>query len=531
MSKKNLVILFSFLLLFFASGCAPDCKPDDYPGFLPILQSPTDGSVIDYDNPPAFNWTHNESCKPYFYHVYMNVVGATSEYYNPVNAEYTNFNRLSPFQPGTQYEWYVRALGAGESSLEDGPPSETWTFTTDGFCSSAELEPPILLKPEYGSWLGEATGPGPASVELAWEYPGDCHPESFHYQLATDPEFSNIITSGITDWNDYNQMVSVPRCARIYWRVEARKGNSSGGYSDPSRFTYASISSCFQNRQSIDASLIKGYVFEDYCAATVPWVPEGVGIAPPCVFGEPYGVHANGVRARVELENEMTREMDPAEIGIPGVVVDLGAGPCPSTGLDQFTTVQNGNYYFMVQSPGEYCVSVDKAKNPSLDHGIWTLPLTDQDVTESTITFSPAEDLSIQNFGWDKNDFLKIDFSVDLTSFCRFGDSKDHLAIAEVPAGAVIPIYARNVEATWFATYVDGIRCFISVASGTPNEDPEELLIFPRQPDPSLPRPTAVPASRQTISCSSYSNPDSCRDAGCYWFQVNDKLWLCTPYQ
>ena len=172
---------------------------------------------------------------------------------------------------------------------------------------------------------------------------------------------------------------------------------------------------CWQTQQSIDASLSKGYVFEDYCAATVPYVPEGVGIAPPCVFGEPYGVHADGDRARVASENEMTGEDDPAESGIPGVVVDLGAGPCPSTGLDQFTTTERGNYYFMVQSPGEYCVSIDKANNPSLDHGIWTLPLTDQDVTEATITFNQGDDLLMQNFGWDQNDFLKIEFLVDLT--------------------------------------------------------------------------------------------------------------------
>ncbi|RLD97526.1 MAG: hypothetical protein DRJ13_12155, partial [Bacteroidetes bacterium] len=338
------------------------------------------------------------------------------------------------------------------------------------------------------------------------------------YQAAADPGFTNIITSGITDWNRYNADIHVPRCARVYWRVQARAGNDNGEYSEPSRFTYASISSCFQNQESIDAVLIKGYVFEDYCKSTVPYVPDGVDIWPPCTFGEPYGVYADGNRARTAGENEVTGETFPAELGIPGVVVDLGAGPCPSTGLDQFTTVENGNYYFMVQSPGEYCVSIDKANNPALDHGIWTLPLTDQDVTQATISFNPGDDLRMQFFGWDQNDFIKIKFGVKLTSFCRFGDSKDHLAVAEIPAGVVIPVFARNEDATWYATLVNGKRCFISIASGEPLDDPDGLMIFPKQPEPVIVEETPKQSSEPRLkNCSDYKTEDSCMADGCEW--------------
>ena len=519
MPNRNLVILISFLLLILASGCAPVCTPEEIASFTPILKSPANGSEVSYNSPITFDWTHNESCRPEEYQIIIDPL-----YWYYTEGDKSKFDYGLGFSPGIQYQWIVKA-GVKD---EDGgtvfsPVSEIWTFTTDGRCSSgAELGPPTLLSPQFGEWLGEGEGSGPASVMIKWAYSGDCYPDGFHYQLAADPGFTNIITSGITNWNEHNAKIQVPRCSRLYWRVQARVGNEKGAYSEPSRFTYSSISSCFQNQQSIDASLIKGYVFEDYCATTKPYVPDGVDIWPPCTFGEPYGVHADGNRNRTAGEQEVTGETIPAELGIPGVVVDLGAGPCPATGLDQFTTVENGNYYFMVQSPGEYCVSIDKANNPNLDHGIWTLPLTDQDITQATISFNPGDDLKMQFFGWDQNDFMKIDFWVGLTSFCRFGDSKDHLVVAEVPAGEAIPIFARNEEATWFATFVNGKRCFISIASGEPAEDPNILMLFPKQPEPLDPRPTIEnDSNRPTIDpCNQHTSQRDCIAATCIWHQT-----------
>lgn len=529
MFRKNAFLIFIIPVFLLFSGCDPQCDINDFPTFFPILVSPEDGAIISYDNPPVFDWRHEESCNPEYYLIHFEREDGSKKYSN-VPGDTTTFIMEKDLLPGFSYEWYVEPLsyfkGDGSEGSNSqtiiGNRSQTWSFTTDGRCSPSELEPPVLVKPQNEKWISDNHGYGESMVEIKWNYPGDCYPEYFQYQLSANPDFTNLITSGITDWDETSLWLTVPKCSRIYWRVAARTGNSSGGYSDPFRFTFAMDFGCWQNQTSIDAALIKGYVFEDYCKTTIPYVPEGVGIAPPCIFGEPYGVHADGFRARVETENEMTGEMNPAEIGIPGVIVDLGAGPCPSTGLEQGVTGGNGNYYFMVQSPGQYCVSIDKANNPSLDHGIWTLPLTDQDITEATITFNPGDDLIIQNFGWDQNDFLRIDFLVDLLSFCRSGDSKDHLAVAEVPAGAVIPIFARNEDATWFATLVNGKRCFISIASGKPAEDSIDLMIYPKQPDPVIPDQPDPGSSDDTPGssskkCSDYKTEETCMAKGCEW--------------
>ncbi len=526
MNRKLFFHIIALPLLFFVVGCAPDCSIEEYSTFFPILESPSDGAVLDYNSHPTLDWTHQESCNPEYYIVHIERGdGKTGQ--STVPGDTTTFTMENTLIPGMQYDWYIEPFGdfvgdgSGEVNVQYiyGNSSPVNTFFADGICSPSELEPPVLIKPENGSWVGDNWGSGSTQVEIRWKYPGDCYPDHYHYQLSANPSFTNIISSGITAWDDRSQWIAVPECARIYWRVEARTGNSSGGYSAPSRFTFMLDGTCWQNQTSIDAALLKGYVFEDYCKTTKPYIPEGVDIWPPCTFGEPYGVHADGNRNRVDVENEVTGLTDPAEIGIPGVVVDLGAGPCPSSGLDQFITVENGNYYFMVQSPGEYCVSIDKAKNPDLDHGIWTLPLTNQDIAEATIAFNPGDDLIFQNFGWDKNDFLRIDFSVDLTSFCRAGDSILHKKLAVVEQGTSIPLLRRNADATWFETFVDGIPCLISIESGEPEGNVMELEVFdpypvPTETEPSEPEPSDRPSS---TNCSSYTSEATCSAAGCKW--------------
>lgn len=532
MKNYRLVILLAIPILLLAAGCTPECSAEEILTFNTLPQSPADGAVVSYDNPGTFQWTHQESCLPSKYRITF-VQGTFHQSYSTEDGETTQFVLDTPLQPGTSYEWYVKAVHAyqieGGAGYDYGPKSEIRTFTTDGMCSSSDLVAPTPVYPAFGEWFGEGAGPGPASVNIEWSYPGDCYPEYFHYQVASDPEFSNIITAGITAWDEYSAQVFVPRCARVYWRVQGRVGNVSGEYSESSRFTYSSIASCLQNQQSIDTALIKGFVFADYCKSTVPWIPEGVDIWPPCVFGEPHGVHADGNRNRSPAEQETTGEQIPAESGISDVVVDLGSGPCPSSGLDQMITTGNGGYYFMVQSPGVYCLSVSKDNNPALDHGIWTLPLTSDRTTQVTITFEEGQDLILQDIGWDQNDFIKIDFVVDKLSFCRAGDSREHSEIAIVEEGAAIPVFARNEDASWFAALVDGKRCFISIASGAPEEDPEGLLIYPEQPAPIPQEPTPSPgdSQKQPENCAAYNTPESCQAHDCKWI-YSAAAGICT---
>ncbi len=507
MFKRNLAILITFLFLVLASGCAPECTAEEIASFVPILESPPNGSEVSYDSPITFDWTHNESCRPHEYQIIIDNLGV---YY--VEGDTSNFDYGLGFSPGIQYEWIVRGIAKDENNhTVNGPHSEIWTFTTDGRCSSAsELVQPVLTAPQFGEWLGEGQGPGPSLATIRWSYSGDCYPDSFHYQAASDPGFTNIITSGITDWNQHKANISVPRCARIHWRVQARAGNNSGEYSEPSRFTYASISSCFQNQASIDAALIRGFVFEDYCMATFPYVPEDVGISMECAFSGKFGVYGNGVRARGIN----------GEPGMPNVVIDLGAGQCPSTGLDEFTTMSNGMYYFMVQSPGEYCVSVSKIKNPDLKNGIWTNPLTDQEVTQQTLTFGPGEMKKLQDFGWDKYDYIPVEFGIHLLSVCRAGDSTDHREIMYLEKGQIVPIIARNEDSTWFLTK---FGCYVSLATGEPAQDPGDLPIYPGPPPP---QPQEDPDILK--SCSSYNDPGLCPTPRCKWVIAAGAPDFCT---
>ena len=526
--NKYLVLGLAVLVLALLSGCAPECSIEEILEFSPILEAPADGTVIDYANPGTFEWTHQESCVPSYYAVtFINEQG-TRDISNFEDGDLTYLRRESPFFPGMNYEWYVTAVhgerDGSRTNFTYGPPSEIRTFKTDGICSAAELRPPMPVYPAQDAQLDGGDSLDLSSLLLKWSYPGDfpgdCYPETFHYQVAADPNFNQLITSGLvaadcllTEPNaECWAQLTVPRCASLYWRVEARTGNESGGYSDPYQFSYASQPECTEIQPPSGIALIKGFLFADYCWSTIPWVPEGVGIFPPCDFGEPYGVHADGIRNRVPYEHEVLGTTMPAEEGIPDILVDLGSGPCPSTGLNQIYTLNNGGFYFIVPSPGTYCLSIDKNSNPSLDHGIWTLPLTNDDMAQFTVIIPSGEDLILQDFGWDQNDFLKIDYLVEVLSYCRAGDSKDYPEAAILEAGEEIPIIGRNEDATWFAVLVDGKRCFVSIATGSPLEDPDGMLIYPDQPDPDL--------IEKVVDCTTYTTRASCILYGCAWEEL-----------
>lgn len=525
MKNRYLILIFTILILFMISGCAPECSAEEILSFVPILESPSNGVVLDYANPGSFQWTHQESCTPSQYTITFVSEDGTRDVGNFQEGDKTSFEKNSALMPGTSYEWFVMAAhqekDTNSVNYTYSPPSETRTFRTDGICSAAELQQPTLIYPANEAILDGGDSLDLASILLKWiypgDFPGDCYPEGFHYQVAADSEFKNIITSGIVDamcmFTEPNSecwaLLQVPRCAEVFWRVEARTGIDSGGYSEPFLLTYASQPNCVQDQQPSETALIKGFLFADYCTATIPWVPEGVGIFPPCDFGEPYGVHADGNRIRVPYEHEVLGTTIPAEEGIPDILVDLGAGPCPSSGMNQIYTQNNGGFYFIVQTPGEYCLSINKSSNPDLDHGIWTLPLTNNPLAQFTFTLQVGDDLILQDFGWDQNDYLNIPFDVDLVSFCRAGDSKEFPAVAILDAGTEIPIIARNEESSWFAAMVEGKRCFVSIATGSPREDPAELLIYPEQ---------IAPEETEQENCASFGTRDSCLENDCQWY-------------
>lgn len=498
-SKAYYLALFLVPIILLTSGCLPKCQPEDYPDFDVFLDSPSDGITLNPAGKPTFHWHHNENCRPEEFVLSISTGSGFNSFYT--SGKNDSLKPNYPLQPAEYYKWHI--IPVSPSNNLYGKWSENRSFETEGFCLESELVSPVLIYPPDG----EVVDPY-GKIVFDWNYPDDCEPRYYSYQFATDPDFQNIFRSGITDDKISSEYIFIPNCTTAYWRVAARAGNASSPWSEPFTFTRISQPTCWQNHvPSIDVVKIFGYVFEDICPATCPTVPEDVGLPLECAFGKGFGVHANGARSRGIN----------GELGMSEVMVDLGAGPCPSVGLSQYETESNGYYYFLVQSPGEYCVSITKDQyafpKPGIwKPGIWTLPLTDQLVTGQTFTVNPGDIKVSQSFGWDDYNVLIINFLVKLKSFCRAGDSIKYPAPFVLKEGQIVPIIARNGDANWFKAIVDGEECYVSNATGEPMQDPNELPLYPQLPPPPAPdKPT------EGDNCSTYTNEGDCMSAGCTW--------------
>jgi hypothetical protein len=137
---------------------------------------------------------------------------------------------------------------------------------------------------------------------------------------------------------------------------------------------------------------ISGFVWHDLCA--VAGGKGGIPLTPSagCILTEDGVYRVNG---QPELD----------EPGIGGVLIQLGSGACPASGLEIATTDTSGMYTFSRLKAGTYCVSVDVSgpRNASLLPGNWTSPLlgVDGNVTGRTIVLLEGERRPGVSFGWD----------------------------------------------------------------------------------------------------------------------------------
>jgi len=97
--------------------------------------------------------------------------------------------------------------------------------------------------------------------------------------------------------------------------------------------------------------------------------------------------------------------MENGEPPIDGVKITLGMGACPSTGLQETTTIATDlSYSFIGLEAGTYCVSIDPLIEPNekiLLPGSWTYPSITDGVIGSTVTLGTGENKFDINFGWD----------------------------------------------------------------------------------------------------------------------------------
>jgi len=139
---------------------------------------------------------------------------------------------------------------------------------------------------------------------------------------------------------------------------------------------------------------ISGWIWHDQCESGKDGQPAPVATPAGCINEvSPLGLyHADGVMAT----NEPL---------IEGVVVTLGEGECPATGLAEMSTITTDlSYSFTSLKAGTYCVSIDPQREPNLAilrPGIWTYPTLSQDVISTTVTVISGEYRGMVNFGWD----------------------------------------------------------------------------------------------------------------------------------
>ena len=141
-------------------------------------------------------------------------------------------------------------------------------------------------------------------------------------------------------------------------------------------------------------AMISGWVWHDQCdsgkdgQAAPASTPNGC-VEEDSVLGQ---YHANSV-------------LSVGEPLIEGLVVTLGEGSCPATGLlETFTITTDLSYSFSDLSAGIYCVSIDPQREPNfsiLRPGVWTYPEVAQGVISTTIIVEPGEYKGDINFGWD----------------------------------------------------------------------------------------------------------------------------------
>jgi hypothetical protein len=149
-----------------------------------------------------------------------------------------------------------------------------------------------------------------------------------------------------------------------------------------------------QTLEDPGSAMISGWVWHDLCDSGQDGEPAITTTPDGCVQAVSAlgNYHADGLMAINEPH-------------IGGVVVTLGEGICPSTGLAEVTTITTDlSYDFGSLKAGSYCVSIDPQREPNLSilrPGEWTYPDVEQGVISTTVTLYPGEYRGMVNFGWD----------------------------------------------------------------------------------------------------------------------------------
>jgi hypothetical protein len=151
---------------------------------------------------------------------------------------------------------------------------------------------------------------------------------------------------------------------------------------------------CPEPEKGPKTAMISGWLHHDLCDSGRDGDPIPATTPPGCVKADSIlgAFHADG-------------DLSPLEPLIEGVVVSLGEGECPSTGLAEVSTITSDlSYSFSGLKAGTYCVSIDPQREPNftiLRPGLWTYPVVTEGIIQTTVYLEAGENKAMVNFGWD----------------------------------------------------------------------------------------------------------------------------------
>ncbi len=285
----------------------------------------------------------------------------------------------SPLTQGGQYLWGVRGVSSGEI----GPSPSYRLFYIGTACEPASLLAPELMSPADHSTVATQ------DPSLYWEYPGDCVPAGYQLDFSADPTFATGNLGGTLSSSDPSSRASeiLADCTRYYWRVAARSTDGSVTSPVTETFTFRTNTGDCEPDPDPLINGISGRVWEDLCS--IPEIGPVPSPLPAGCVSSTSGPVADGIR-------------EPGEPGIANVMVRLGEGACPSTGLGVTFTDDSGFYSFEVLPDTTYCVSVGATENISvLIPGGWTSPAIDASLASIQVTLPDVEAYYYNvDFGW-----------------------------------------------------------------------------------------------------------------------------------
>ncbi len=490
-----------------SKGGLPACSPDH----LGIAETLTPGGpeadwgVLIDSLSPTLEWSFSDSsCDPEYFQLRL-YTNWPATYMPPAVADVRIPGSLrswippDPLDTGTMYIWSIQA-GVGDET-----PDVDWgIFRTGPECvviSPGTMSAPVLLYPPDGSVWDIRT------PLFEWDDPTTCIPPGdYKVQISETPTFTDPIeVSSVLPYLGVQPPWTTSElsdCTRYYWRVKIdlrdRVDSEDGPWSETWSFTIRT-SACTTlpvthitpippfdfpipgggpggGTSSEPSSWIDGHVWHDLCA--VPYASTDI-VPPGCIAVPGGGFEANGI-------------FEGGEPGLEGVTVDLGAGPCPSTGLATTTTDSGGHYMFGPLAAGAYCVSINPLSEANISvliPGSFTFPVRGCETGEYEITLGDADIRRENNFGWDFQ-FLPSPGSGTPTAkllhnaYCRSGPSIEYRSLTTLFQGLEVPIDGRNADNSWWWVRIPNSlnHCWLAKENVETSGDTSKVPIVEAEP-------------------------------------------------